>query len=126
MELIDNLTKGLGINEDQAKGASGLLFKLAKNKLGSDFTQVENVVPEVDDMIKSAPESGGIGGSIGGLISGLGGSVGKMGDMASLASGFKKLGLDKGMVAQVTPMILNFVQSKGGDTVKTVLEKVLK
>lgn len=34
MELIDQLTKSLGVTEDQAKGGAGMLFKHAKGNLG--------------------------------------------------------------------------------------------
>ena len=41
MEFISLLTKNLGVNESQAKGGAGLIFKLAKEKLsGADFAQV--------------------------------------------------------------------------------------
>ena len=49
----------------------------------------------------------------------------KLGDLASLAGGFSKLGLDKDMVAKFLPIVLSFVQSKGGPAVKEVLAKVL-
>jgi hypothetical protein len=34
--------------------------------------------------------------------------------------------MDGGMVGKFLPIILQFVQSKGGDSVKALLEKVLK
>jgi hypothetical protein len=46
--------------------------------------------------------------------------------LAGLAGGFSKLGLDSGMIGKFLPIILSFVQSKGGGGVKTILEKVLK
>ena len=125
MELLDNLVQNLGVNEEQAKGGAGLILKMAKDKLGGeDFQKISDVVPDTDDMIKTAPEGGGIAGAIGGLVSGLGGSVGKMGALASLAGGFSKLGLDKEMVGKFVPEILSFAESKGGGSVKSILEKV--
>jgi hypothetical protein len=49
----------------------------------------------------------------------------KVGGIAGLAGGFSKLGLDAGMVTKFVPVILSFVQSKGGDGVKSILKKVL-
>jgi hypothetical protein len=119
MELIDQLTKGLGVNEAQAKGGAGLLFKLAKDKLsGGDFSKVSAAVPGIDGLIGAAP-SAGVLGSLGKLV---GGGAG----LAGLAGGFSKLGLDAGMIGKFLPIILSFVQSKGGDQVKAILQKVLK
>ena len=56
------------------------------------------------------------------MILGLGGAASGLGSLASLAGGFSKLGLDAGMISKVIPIILNFVQSKGGPGVKAILE----
>jgi hypothetical protein len=126
MELIEQLVKNLGVSENAAKGGSGLLFKMAKEKLGSDdFSKIANIVPGVSDMIKSAPDAGVLG-SIGGLASSFGGGAAQIGNLASLAGGFSKLGLDSGMIGKFIPIILAFVQSKGGDVAKALLEKALK
>ncbi len=127
MELIQELVKNLGVNENAAKGGAGLIFKLAQNKLGAgDFSKIAGAVPGISDLIKVAPESGGLLGGLGNLASGLGGDVGKLGNLASLAGGFSKLGLDSGMIAKFLPIILSFVGSKGGTAVRSILEKVLK
>jgi hypothetical protein len=127
MELIELLTSNLGIQEDQAKGGAGLLFKLAKEKLGEgDFSQVEEHVPDVGQLISAAPKGGGLGGAIGGMLSKFGGGASQLGGLASLAGGFSKVGLDTSMIGKFIPVVLSFVQSKGGDGVKGLLEKVLK
>ena len=125
MELLQVLTSQLGINEEQAKGGSGLLFKMAKDKLDSgEFGQIASIVPGIEDLIESAPKSGGLASAIGGLTSSLGGGGNQLGNLASLADGFKKLDLDTGMVSKFIPVILSFVQ--GGDSLKIILEKVFK
>jgi hypothetical protein len=128
MELLSQLTQSLGIDENQAKGGTGLLFKLAKEKLGAgDFSKVAEAVPGVDDLVQSAPEGGGgLGSAMGGIASALGGDAGKLGSLASLAGGFSSLKLDPGMIGKFIPIILSFVQLKGGDTVKNILGSVLK
>jgi hypothetical protein len=127
MELIDLLTKNLDIEEGQAKGGAGLLFKLAKEKLGdADFSQIAQHVPGVSHLIESAPESGGVTGALGGLTSALGGGTSGLGSLATLAGGFSKLGLDSGMIGKFIPIILSFVESKGGGAVKGLLEQALK
>lgn len=127
MELIGQLVKNLGVSEDAAKGGSGLIFKMAKEKLGAgDFGKVASALPGINDLMKSAPESGGVMGGIGKLASGLGGGAGQLGNLASLAGGFSKLGLDSGMIGKFLPIILSFAQSKGGDAVKALLAEALK
>ena len=127
MELIELLTKNLGVRVDQAKGGAGLLFNLAREKLGdSDFSQLAQYVPGINELIGTAPKSKGLGAALGGLASSIGGDASKFGNIASLASGFSDLGLDSGMVGKFIPIILSFVQEKGGSGVKELLEKVLK
>lgn len=127
MELLQALTSQLGITEAQAKGGSGLLFKMAKEKLGAgEFSQVASAVPGIDSLISAAPQAGGLGGALGGLASALGGGAGQLAGLAGLASGFKSLNLDSGMLAKFIPVVLSFVQQQGGAGVKGILEKVLK
>ena len=128
MELLEQLTQSLGVQEDQAKGGAGLIFNLAKEKLSEgDFSSLAGAVPGIGDLISAAPQSGGgLSGALGGLTSGLGGGLGKLAALASLAGGFKDLGLDSEMIGKFVPVILSFVQSKGGDSVKKLLENVLQ
>ena len=122
MELLDLLTKNLGVSEAQAQGGAGLLFKQAKDKLsGDDFSKVAGAVPGIDGLIGAAPTGGG--GMLGGLGKMLGGTGG---GLAGIAGGFSKLGLGSDMIGKFVPIILSFVQSKGGASVKGILEKAIK
>ena len=133
MELIQQLAQGLNIQEEQAQGGAGLLFKMAQEKLGdNDFAQVANVVPGISGLIGAAPAAGGGGrlaGALGGLAGAMGGGGGAMGNvatMAAVAGGFSKLGLNPGMATKFVPIILSFVQNKGGDGVMNILAGALK
>lgn len=124
MDLVQMLADQLGIKKEQAAGGAGLLLDLAKKKLGEgDFAKIAEVIPGVQDILKSAPAEG-IGGMLGKLASKVG--AGDLGNLANLAGGFKKLGLDADLIAKFVPIIMSFVESKGGDTVKKLLESVLK
>ena len=138
MELIQQLVSSLGVNEDQAKGGAGLLFNLAKEKLGSgEFQQLTDKIPGVSDLLGAAPApsaaasaGGGMMGALGGAAAalgagGLGDKLGGLGDLASLASGFSQLGLSSDMVGKFAPIVLSFVQNQGGDSIKGLLEKVM-
>ncbi|HAC62574.1 MAG TPA: hypothetical protein DCF68_03320 [Cyanothece sp. UBA12306] len=126
MELIQILTENLGIQDSQAVGGAGLIFQLAKDKLGEDnFAKIANNVPGIEQMISSAPETGGMLGALGGLASAIGGEAAGIGNIMSLAGGFSKLGLDNTMMAKFIPIILSFVENKGGDEIKNLLKQAL-
>jgi len=128
MELIQQLMQQLGIDENQAKGGVGLIFKMVKDKLSdSDFGQVQENVPEVQGFIDSAPDEDSGGGGLMGMVGGLAKSFGmeKLGGLASLAGGFDKLGIDASKITSFIPIILKFVESQGGGAVKSILENVL-
>ncbi len=131
MELVQELTQQLGINQQQASGGVGLIMGMAKDKLGGDFGQVAQHVPGVESMINSAPKTeagaatspvtsalGAAGGFLGGKSGGALGQAGKLG------GGFKQLGLEPGMISRFVPIVMNFFQSKGGPA-KGLLERAL-
>jgi hypothetical protein len=128
MELIKQLMENLGVSEEQAKGGAGTVLKTAKDNLsGEQFDQVAKAVPGIGDLIgfatsKSSSTGGGLLGSVTGALGGGGG----LGNLATLAKGFSNFGLDGEMVGKFLPIILSFVQSKGGDKVKSLLASVLK
>jgi len=127
MELVQMLVQQLGVSDEQASGGAGLLFKLAQNKLSSgEFVQVADAVPGIEGLISSAPQAGGLAGALGGLASSFGGGGGQLAGLAELAGGFKNLDLDSDMIGKFIPIVLSFVQSKGGDTLKQILTKVLQ
>ncbi|PKN11321.1 MAG: hypothetical protein CVU69_13050 [Deltaproteobacteria bacterium HGW-Deltaproteobacteria-4] len=126
MELLQMLTQQLGVSEDQAKGGAGLIFTLAKEKLDAgEFSQVAGAVPGIEGLIAAAPKPGGIAGALSGLASSLAGGS-HLGNLAAIAAGFKGLNMDSGMISKFIPVVLSFVQSKGGDSVKGILSKILK
>ncbi len=51
-ELIDMLTKKLGVNATQAEGGAAVLFKAAKDKLGGEeFGKLLGGVPGLGDLM---------------------------------------------------------------------------
>jgi hypothetical protein len=125
--LVGLLTQKLGITEEQAKGGAGAIFNMAKQKLSTqDFGTVADAVPEMDDLLKAAPATGGLGGAIGGKMPSLGGSAQELGGLASLSGSFSGLGLQSDMANKFVPIILSYVESKGGGTAKNILASVLQ
>jgi len=125
-ELIQQITSQLGVDSNQAEGGIGLIAKMAQEKLGGDFSQLADAVPGLSDMVSKAPEAegaaSGLGGMVGSALSAVGAS--DLGNLASLAGGFKSLGLDMGMVGKFAPMVTGYLSEQGGDTVKNLLSKV--
>jgi hypothetical protein len=125
-ELIAQLVGQLGVQEGQARGGAGLLFKLAQDKLGGDFAKVSDAMPGVLDLVKSAPAQGGASKLLGGLMGAVGGEGKGLADLASLAGGFSKLKLDADMIGKFVPVVLGFVKSKAGADVLALVTKVLQ
>jgi len=124
-ELIDSLTKNLGISGAQAEGGTAVLLKAAKDKLGAvEFDSKLGSVPGLYDLMKKAPASGGgLGGLLGGLAGAMGGHAGVI---ATIVGGFGKLGLKAEDARKFVPIILGFLQSKVGPDVVSKLEKTLR
>ena len=124
-ELIDMLTKNLGVNGAQAEGGAAVMFKAAKDKLGdAEFGKLLGGVPGLTDLMRKAPAGGG---GLGGLLGGLAGSMGgNAGAIATILSGFGKLGLTADHAKKFVPVILEFLRSKVGPDVVSKLEQTLR
>jgi hypothetical protein len=122
-ELIGQLSKGLSITHTQARGGAGTLFALAKNRLSADeFSKVSAAVPGMSGLLKAAPSLGEHS-ELSSLESSLPGGMGRM---AEAAEAFHKLGLSPEMAAKFVPVMTKFVESKGGLSTASLLEKALK
>ena len=126
-ELIDMLTKNLGVSGAQAEGGTGVLLKAAQEKLGAaEFGKLLGGVPGLSDLVKKAPAAGG-GGGLGGLLGGLAGALGGNAALiANVVQGFGKLGLKADDAKKFVPIILGFLRSKVGPDVVSKLESALK
>jgi hypothetical protein len=124
-ELIDQLTRSLGVNAAQAEGGAAVLFKAARDKLGGEeFGRLLGGVPGLSDLMKKAPASGG---GFGGLLGGLAGAVGgNAGLIATIVGGFGKLGLTTDHAKRFVPVILEFLKTKVGPDVVSKLENTLR
>ncbi len=123
-ELIDALSKGLNISGTQAEGGAAVLFKAARDKLGGEeFGKLLGGVPGVGELLKKAPQPGGLGGMLGGLAGAMGGNAGLI---ATVVGGFSKLGLNVDDAKRFVPVILEFLRGKVGPDVVEKLEKTLR
>jgi hypothetical protein len=125
-ELIDQLTKTLGVSAAQAEGGAAVLFKAAKDKLGAaDFDSMLGGVPGLGDLMKKAPAGGG--GGLGGLLGGIAGAMGGNAALIStIVGGFGKLGLGVEDARRFAPVMMDFLRSKVGPDVASKIEKALR
>jgi len=117
-ELVNALSKEIGGTPEQAAGAAGALFNVAKSRLKpEEFSQVAAAVPGMDSLLSAAPAAGGMMGALpGGAASGL----------ASAGSAFTKLGLSPDAVSKAVPVLTSFVSKSGGANVGSLLAGALK
>jgi hypothetical protein len=121
-ELVSALSKEIGATPEQAAGAAGALFGIAKSRLGADqFSQIASAVPGMDSLLGAAPAMGAIG-----TAGGLSQAAGAAGGLAGAASAFSKLGLKPDMVAKAIPVLTSFVTKSGGAKVGNLLAGALK
>jgi len=117
-DLVGELSKELSSTPEQAAGAAGVLFGVAKNRLKpEEFAKVDKSVPGMASLLKAAPALGG-----GGKNNPLAQAAG----LASAASAFSKLGLSPNLVAKAVPILTSFVSKSGGADVGKLLGSVLK
>jgi hypothetical protein len=112
----------MGATPEQAAGAAGALFGLAKSRLKSeDFSQIATAVPGMDSLLKAAPAAGG--GATASTLSQLGSGAS---GLAGAASAFSKLGLSSDMVGKAVPVLTSYVTKSGGSKAGSLLAGALK
>jgi len=120
-ELIQQLMEKPDVSEDQAKGGAGALFEMAKEELpADDFGKISDVVPGMDALLGSVPSIGGQKTSM------LGKAAKGLTGMPKVQAAFDKLGISQDKVALFTPVIVNYVEDKGGKVLGDLLGKVFK
>ena len=119
-ELVNSLAKEIGSTPEQAAGAAGALFGVAKSRLKADeFSKISSAVPGMTSLLGAAPAA-----ATG--TAGLAKLAGSASGLASAASAFSSLGLKPDMVAKAVPVLTSFVSKSGGADVGKLLAGVLK
>ena len=131
-ELVGALAQEIGGTPEQAAGAAGALFGLAKTRLASeDWSKVAGAVPGMDGLLKAAPAvvsaaSGSSGTSAMAALAGAVPAAAGLGGLASAADSFKKLGLKPEMVMKAVPVLTDYVTKAGGAEVGKLLAGALQ
>ena len=126
-DLISLLVNQLGVTNEQATGGTAAVFKTAQDNLQADeYKTITTAMPEVTGWVEQAPvvkkESSDWMSSATSLM---GDSGKKVNSASSLLDSFKSLGMDGDMVAQFTPIVLDYVQKNGGDICVNLMKSVL-
>lgn len=129
-DLVSMLTQQLGVSESQASGGLGALLSSAQQNMSTeDFASLGGVIPDMSSLLAAAPEisdKGGDNSGEGSLMSMAGGLLGEQGEQLQYLSGaFDSLGLDSKMIAQYSKLLLQFVESEGGQALKKSLQAAL-
>jgi hypothetical protein len=120
-DLVNALSKEIGGTPEQAAGAAGSLFGLAKSRLKpEEFAQVAKAVPGMDLLLAAAPA---VGAGAGGALSK---ATGSATGLAAASQAFSKLGLKPELVSKAVPVLTSFVSKSGGANVGNLLAGVLK
>jgi hypothetical protein len=118
-DLVGALSKEMGATPEQAAGAAGALFGVAKSRLSAnDFSQIATAVPGMDSLLKAGP-GGGTASALSQLSGGASGLTGA-------ASAFSKLGLSPDMVGKAVPVLTSYVTKSGGSKAGSLLAGALK
>jgi hypothetical protein len=131
-ELIASLVSQLGVTPSQAQGGASAIFKAAQERLGhGEFERLLGGLPGVKDLLAHGPSPSSSGGGLSGVLGGLASLAAKAGggDMAQamqLLNTFNSLGLNKDMAMKFLPVVLQFVEAKGGKELVTQLRTALK
>jgi hypothetical protein len=123
-ELVSALSKQIGGTPEQAAGAAGALFGLAKSRLKpGDFSKISKAVPGMDMLLKAAPAMAAAGGGPTDALSQLAGTVG---GIPQVAQAFGKLGIKPELVPVAASTLASFVTKSGGANLGSLLAGVLK
>ncbi|MBU0675531.1 MAG: DUF2780 domain-containing protein [Proteobacteria bacterium] len=126
-DLTGQLTKELGVTDQQAEGGAGAIFKAAsKNMSADDFSKVTEAMPWVKSLMNAAPKADSGSSPLGNVSSMLGKKGSSLSSQSDLVDTFSKLGLKSEMISKYLPIVLEYAQSKGGREIAQMLKDALK
>lgn len=119
--LVEDIMKSADVTKEQAQGGAGSLFEMAQGSMATnDFDQIAQAVPDMDGLLNAVPALGG------GSSSMLGSATTSLVGMPKVLATFDKLGISQDKVALFTPILVNYVEKKGGALLGGKLANVFK
>jgi hypothetical protein len=136
-ELVNGLAKELGSTPEQAAGAAGVLFSLAKSLLKpDDFAAISKAVPGMDALLAATPagvvvatpsaltQTPGFTSSSPSSTSGA--MMAAPDGTASAVAGLAKLGIKPEMIAKALPYVSGYLKKYGGAALGSLLGGIFK
>jgi hypothetical protein len=131
-ELAEGLAKELGSTPEQAAGAAGVVFGIAKSFLKpEEFAQVAKAVPGMDALLAVAPT--GVVGNPTALAATPGFATSSSTPGVTMAApdgmawaGLSKLGIKPEMIAKAVPFLSGYLKKYGGAAVGGLLGGLFK
>lgn len=112
-DFIRMASSRLGLSDSQTRSATGgLLQGLKQNVSDSDFSELQQQMPESQDLMQEAPQQEG--GLMGGLTSQIGKLGGKLGSIGGIAGPLLSSGLNQDQAGGLVSMFLDYVRQKAG------------
>ena len=125
-DLVNAVSKDIGSSPDEAAGAVGAMFGLAKSRLKpNEFSQLAKAVPGLDLLLKAAP-TGASAAAPGGPAGALSDLAGTVAGIPSVASQFSRIGLRPELAPKVASTLVSYVTKTGGAGLAGLLAGVLK
>ncbi len=123
-ELVGALAKEIGATSEQAEGAAGALFGLAKARLKpEDWSKVAGAVPGMDGLLRAAPVvASGAGSTMARAVP----EAASLGGLSGVAGAFNKLGLKPETATKAVPVLTAYVSKTGGAEAGKILAEALR
>lgn len=120
-ELVKEIMEKAQVNEEQAMGGAGALFGMAKENMEkTDFDKVSDAIPNMDGLLDAVPSLGGGGSTM------LGSAAIQLSGTPKVLAAFDKLGISQDKVATFSPILVGYVERKGGKAISDLLNKALQ
>lgn len=127
LELASLLVDQLGVTSHQATAGAGSIFSLAQKNLDADqFSTIAKAVTGMDSYLEAAPDTAKSSNpSLLEAGASMLGQNSSMSGLASLASSFSSLGMDSDTMGKFIPVVLDYVQEKGGEVAMSLLKTAI-
>jgi len=128
-ELVGYLRSGVsGLSQEQATAGAGMIFRFLKHKLDDqDFTTLDTLVPESDELVTAAPPEEPAQPIFSGINQALGGrQLALLGNLGTMAASLAKLGIAPDQLTAMVERLLDYVREQGGDSLREVVARALK
>ncbi len=127
LELVQTLTKNLGVTPEQASGGMGALLNYAKQHVEMEkFSALTSSIPGADTFLKSVPDVSAVtesAGGFGGLLNKAAEYNESLKSMNDLKNQFAALGLDIGMIGSYVAQAQQYLDTPAGQEAKQMLSE---